>query len=81
MTGEAVVHVVDDHQAVRRSLAFLLASAGLPVRLHDPRPPFLQRSVPSVGRWSGERASRSAKPNSAGSGNWRPRCPRENGRS
>ena len=35
MSSELVVHVVDDDQAVRQSLAFLLASDGLPVRLHD----------------------------------------------
>jgi two-component system response regulator FixJ len=41
MTGEAVVHVVDDDVAVRQSLSFLLASDGLPVRLHESASAFL----------------------------------------
>lgn len=41
MTSEAVVHVIDDDLAVRRSLAFLLASDGLPVRLHESAAAFL----------------------------------------
>ena len=41
MTSDAVVHVVDDDLAVRRSLAFLLASDGLPVRLHESAAAFL----------------------------------------
>lgn len=41
MQGEAVVHVVDDDAAVRRSLAFLLASDGLPVRLYESATAFL----------------------------------------
>jgi two-component system response regulator FixJ len=35
MAREAIVHVVDDDLAVRQSLAFLLATAGLSVRVHD----------------------------------------------
>ncbi|MCD6072784.1 MAG: fixJ, partial [Microvirga sp.] len=42
MPSEAVVHVVDDDQAVRQSLSFLLASDGLPVRLHESASSFLQ---------------------------------------
>ena len=42
MTNDAVVHVVDDDLAVRRSLAFLLASDGLAVRLHESATAFLQ---------------------------------------
>jgi len=42
MPSEAVVHVVDDDQAVRQSLSFLLASDGLPVRLHESATAFLQ---------------------------------------
>jgi two-component system response regulator FixJ len=42
MPSEAVVHVVDDDQAVRQSLSFLLASDGLPVRLHESASAFLQ---------------------------------------
>src|SRR3712207_2983232 len=41
MTNDAVVHVIDDDLAVRRSLAFLLASDGLPVRLHESAAAFL----------------------------------------
>lgn len=41
MPNEAIVHVVDDDLAVRQSLAFLLASGGLPVRLHDSATAFL----------------------------------------
>jgi two-component system response regulator FixJ len=41
MAGDAVVHVVDDDVAVRQSLSFLLASDGLPVRLHDSAVAFL----------------------------------------
>ncbi|MET7244917.1 response regulator FixJ [Methylobacterium sp. EM32] len=42
MSGEMLVHVVDDDLAVRRSLAFLLASDGIPVRLHDSALTFLE---------------------------------------
>jgi two-component system, LuxR family, response regulator FixJ len=40
--SEAVVHVVDDDLAVRQSLAFLLASGGLAVRLHESASAFLE---------------------------------------
>jgi two-component system response regulator FixJ len=43
MSAEAVVHVVDDDLAVRQSLAFLLASDGLPVRLYETATAFLDR--------------------------------------
>src|SRR6478752_414378 len=43
MPSEAVVHVVDDDLAVRQSLSFLLASDGLPVRLHESASAFLER--------------------------------------
>lgn len=42
MQGEAVVHVVDDDVEVRQSLAFLLATAGLAVRLHESASSFLE---------------------------------------
>lgn len=42
MRNDAVVHVVDDDLAVRRSLSFLLASDGLPVRLHESASAFLE---------------------------------------
>jgi two-component system, LuxR family, response regulator FixJ len=49
MPSEAVVHVVDDDLAVRQSLSFLLASDGLPVRLHESASAFLDsvKSAPA----------------------------------
>jgi two-component system, LuxR family, response regulator FixJ len=41
MTANNVVHIVDDDDAVRQSLAFLLSSAGLPVRLYESASAFL----------------------------------------
>ena len=41
MSTERVVHVIDDDDAVRDSLAFLLASAGLAVTKHDSAVAFL----------------------------------------
>lgn len=41
MTDNRVVHIVDDDDAVRQSLAFLLSSAGLPVRLYESATAFL----------------------------------------
>lgn len=41
MTTERVVHVIDDDADVRQSLAFLLTSAGLTVRMHDSALSFL----------------------------------------
>jgi two-component system response regulator FixJ len=38
---DRIVHIVDDDEAVRRSLAFLLGSAGLTVRLYDSASAFL----------------------------------------
>jgi two-component system, LuxR family, response regulator FixJ len=35
MPNEGVVHVIDDDEAVRQSLEFLLASADLHVRTYD----------------------------------------------
>jgi two-component system response regulator FixJ len=39
--GNYTVHVVDDEEPVRRSLAFLLATAGFTVRLHESATAFL----------------------------------------
>jgi two-component system, LuxR family, response regulator FixJ len=50
MPAEPVIHVVDDDVAVRQSLAFLLASDGLAVRLYDSATAFLDQSG---GRLSG----------------------------
>jgi two-component system, LuxR family, response regulator FixJ len=41
MQSEGIVHVVDDDLAVRQSLAFLLASAGIPARVHESAAAFL----------------------------------------
>jgi two-component system response regulator FixJ len=41
MTANGVVHIVDDDDAVRQSLAFMLSAAGLPVRLYDSASSFL----------------------------------------
>jgi two-component system response regulator FixJ len=41
MQSDVVVHVVDDDAAVRKSLAFLLASEGVPARLHESASGFL----------------------------------------
>ena len=41
MATDALVHVVDDDAAVRRSLAFLLATDGLAVRVHESAVAFL----------------------------------------
>ena len=42
MPSDVAVHVVDDDVAVRKSLAFLLASEGLPVQLHESASAFLE---------------------------------------
>ena len=41
MQDSPIVHIVDDDAAVRQSLAFLLSSAGLAVRLYDSATAFL----------------------------------------
>jgi two-component system, LuxR family, response regulator FixJ len=41
MQDKAIVHIVDDDEAVRQSLAFLLSSAGHAVRLYDSATAFL----------------------------------------
>jgi two-component system response regulator FixJ len=41
MADEGVVHIVDDDEAVRQSLAFMLSAAGLPVRLYESATAFL----------------------------------------
>lgn len=47
--GDYVVHVVDDEEPVRKSLAFLLATVGFPVRVHDSATGFLA-TAPTAGR-------------------------------
>jgi two-component system, LuxR family, response regulator FixJ len=39
--ADPVVHVIDDDEAVRQSLAFLLASSGIPVRIYESAAAFL----------------------------------------
>jgi two-component system, LuxR family, response regulator FixJ len=41
MTDNYVVHIVDDDEAVRQSLAFMLSTAGIPVRLYESAVAFL----------------------------------------
>ncbi|MEE8631349.1 MULTISPECIES: response regulator FixJ [Methylobacterium] len=49
MSGEVPVDVVDDDLAVRQSLAFLFASDGIPVRLHDSATAFLAGPAQAAG--------------------------------
>ncbi|ODR95087.1 two-component system response regulator [Methyloceanibacter stevinii] len=48
MPANPVVHIVDDDEAVRQSLAFMLGSAGLPVRLYDSASAFLEALDPML---------------------------------
>jgi len=45
MASEPVVHVIDDDDAVRRSLAFLFASAGVKARTYDSPASFLKAAA------------------------------------
>ncbi|MGC2409512.1 MAG: response regulator FixJ [Methyloceanibacter sp.] len=47
MQDSFVVHIVDDDEVVRRSLAFLLSTAGIPVRVYDSATSFLH-ALPSL---------------------------------
>ena len=49
MSGESVVHVVDDDSAVRKSLGFLIGSDGLSVRLHESALAYLEAVTGPVG--------------------------------
>lgn len=42
MANNAVVHLIDDDEAVRQAVAFLLSSAGLAVRVHESAVAFLE---------------------------------------
>jgi two-component system response regulator FixJ len=44
MQNESVVHVIDDDQAVRESIAFLLEATGLDVQIYESAPAFLAAS-------------------------------------
>ena len=48
MPIDPVVHIVDDDEAVRQSLSFMLGSAGLPVRLYESATVFLRSMDPSL---------------------------------
>jgi two-component system response regulator FixJ len=48
MPVNAVVHIVDDDEAVRQSLAFMLGSVGLPIRLYESAKVFLESLDPSL---------------------------------
>ncbi len=47
METSYVVHIVDDDEAVRKSLAFLLSTAGAPVRVYESATAFLE-ALPSL---------------------------------
>ena len=47
MISNPVVHIVDDDEAVRQSLAFMLSSAGLAVRLYGSAKAFLDGLDPT----------------------------------
>ena len=48
MPVNPIVHIVDDDEAVRQSLAFMLGSAGLPIRLYESAKVFLKSLDPSL---------------------------------
>ncbi len=48
MSGEAVVHVIDDDKAVRRSIAFLLAANDIPARIYESAQGFLDILEPDA---------------------------------
>lgn len=45
MSCDAVIHIVDDEEAVRKSLAFLLTAAGHTVRVHETATAFLDLAL------------------------------------
>jgi two-component system response regulator FixJ len=46
-TGDYTVHIVDDEEPVRKSLAFMLTMNGFAVRIHETASSFLQ-FAPSI---------------------------------
>jgi two-component system response regulator FixJ len=44
MSAEVVIHIVDDEEAVRNSLAFLLSISGYAVRVHESATSFLRQA-------------------------------------
>src|SRR5215813_4636019 len=47
MQSDAVVHVIDDDEAVRQSLAFLLRTAQIEAKIYDSAVAFLNSGPPS----------------------------------
>lgn len=48
MTEKSVIHVIDDDEAVRQSLAFLLATAGHEVETHPSARAFIEAGLPAA---------------------------------
>lgn len=48
MSSNAVIHLIDDDEDVRRSLSFLLGTAGLAVRVYDSASAFLDQDKASL---------------------------------
>lgn len=48
--GDYIVHIVDDEEQVRKSLAFLLTATGFTVRVHDSATSFLATAPSVVGK-------------------------------
>jgi len=48
MSSNAVVHLIDDDEDVRRALAFLLGTAGMAVRVYGTASAFLEQDVGSI---------------------------------
>jgi two-component system response regulator FixJ len=46
MSGDPIVHLIDDDEDVRRALAFLLGTAGLAVRVYESAAAFLENLPP-----------------------------------
>lgn len=48
MSSNAIVHLIDDDESVRRALVFLLGTAGLAVRVYESASAFLEQDVSSI---------------------------------
>lgn len=48
MSSNAIVHLIDDDEDVRRALAFLLGTAGMAVRVYESASAFLEQDVSSI---------------------------------
>ena len=58
MTGPGMIHIVDDEEAIREALQFLLASRGLAARVWDSGEAFLTAGTTALLRWPGGRTER-----------------------